>query len=1654
MNFAKLILLTGCLGLLVSSVHAADYYVATSGNDTTGNGTIGSPFRTIQKAANTAVAGDNVVIRAGTYRETVRPAASGTALARITYKAFEAAGAFEEVIISGADPVSGWTAHDTSGGKAIYKSSAMNWNLSNTGASFGTAYRNQIFVNGGMMVLARWPNVPADRITRLSYQDLALVSSGSGQAGSTSASAWIDNANVNAAFPAGYWTAPRLATARVFLSPATMIWGMSVKIASQSTNRLNLDATGTGFSFTTAYYYPTTNNRFFLYDWYDALDTAGEYWKDTATNTLYLWAPGGVNPATLNIEAKRRDFGLSLGQRSYLTFRGIKLFSCTVESDSASTSLEFTEIEARYIGHIDNYAPTFSTAANPREFYLRGDGHVVTDSYFYGSAVVAIGASGTNMRIENNVIRDFGYAHYGSAILARNGGVHGNRTLASKNQFLRNTAFNGGHTIVTTDPALDVKYNRIYNSHLRGSDVGAVGIASTDGLGSEIAYNVISDALGPKDNGVLYGSFGIYFDYECRNYTVHHNIVYNTTGSSYQLMPNRAAFLAGVTNMGMKFYHNTGDGDFGLIAPQDIPGVDVRNNLVRRFLNAGNGNYTSLPNVQFSNNTAYATDAAAPYRNRLNRDLRFATGSSTGVNAGTVISPYSDGFVGAAPDTGALEFDQAAFIAGATVTQRQLSLLTVTNIAQSGNLVDVQFGNLPEGRSPALTLQVRIGSGAFGGAVAYDYATATWRVVGVNKGALTGLQSVSVRIGVIGTPVTLDSPIDVGGGVAAPEIAVRGNEVNIIDGDNTPSGTDHTIFADAQAGDPVGTTQSFVIYNFGSVQLNIGAITFTGANAADFSVVTAPPATLAAEASATFVVRFKPSATGVRTAILHLANNDPDEADFNFTVQGQGTAPLPELYLPNPQLTSTLTSNSTGSVSLPIQNTGLANLTWSLASPSGTGLYSWADSVSGGPAFNWYNIQSLGTKHWGGGNDDEADTVVTLPFTFPYYGTNYSQLTISIDGILAPGSAAGIRTYWSNLTLPNSSAPINLIAPFWDDLVLDASAQIRSYAVDATTFVILYENAKSYSSINRITFQVVIRSNGQITVQYLDNQFTRSYTIGLQNAARTLGPQVAYSNDTSALQGIQLPVGTGINRAITFFPPASFVASLSPTSGSIPPGSSASVSVNLSASGLALGTYQSTITLTTNDADEASVQIPLSLQVVASIAPPVVTPSQAASGTVGSALSYQLTASNAPTSYTLVSGSLPPGVSLNTTTGVFSGTPSALGSYAPTFTATNAAGTSPAVSVTITITAVPSALAYEPFTYTSAATLAGQVAPSPFGTWSGSGGTINSTGLSYGNLTTSGLAGLSSGGGRNFLPVGSTINSGIHYISFLAANLGTANLYAGLEFRVATSADTDNRFIVGVSNNSAASGQFMAQKASGGTVFSTSGVARNDATHLFVIKIDYTAGAGNHVLSWWLDPAVGGAEPPVTNTTLTGDFAFSFIGIAKFGTAPNAVFDEIRRGNSWSSVTPSTALTGLQTFRSNYGLAANGSQDLLTPAGEGVANILKYAFNLLGSSTGQAAALATPNASVLAPGGFAGLPLVGVESGTGKLQLTFIRRKASAAPGINYAVEFSDALASWAVNVSATESATSLDSTFERVTVTDSGAVTTKRFVRVKVAAN
>jgi hypothetical protein len=71
-------------------------------------------------------------------------------------------------------------------------------------------------------------------------------------------------------------------------------------------------------------------------------------------------------------------------------------------------------------------------------------------------------------------------------------------------------------------------------------------------------------------------------------------------------------------------------------------------------------------------------------------------------------------------------------------------------------------------------------------------------------------------------------------------------------------------------------------------------------------------------------------------------------------------------------------------------------------------------------------------------------------------------------------------------------------------------------------------------------------------------------------------------------------------------------------------------------------------------------------------APPVINGTLTASGTVGSAFTYTITATNSPTSYGATG--LPGGLSVNTTNGVISGTPSAAGTTSVTLSATNASG--------------------------------------------------------------------------------------------------------------------------------------------------------------------------------------------------------------------------------------------------------------------------------------------------------------------------------------------------------------------------------------------
>ena len=129
--------------------------------------------------------------------------------------------------------------------------------------------------------------------------------------------------------------------------------------------------------------------------------------------------------------------------------------------------------------------------------------------------------------------------------------------------------------------------------------------------------------------------------------------------------------------------------------------------------------------------------------------------------------------------------------------------------------------------------------------------------------------------------------INVSGTGLAPEIAVE-----------QPPGTDLSsggtcTFGSVGLGRNAGMT--FTIRNTGPLIMTGVAATVDGANAGDFVITNSPAGTVAATVGSTTVtVKFAPAASGLRTATLHIASNDPDENPFNIVLTGTGV-PVPDI---------------------------------------------------------------------------------------------------------------------------------------------------------------------------------------------------------------------------------------------------------------------------------------------------------------------------------------------------------------------------------------------------------------------------------------------------------------------------------------------------------------------------------------------------------------------------------------------------------------------------------------------------------------------------------------------------------------------------------------------------------------------------------------
>lgn len=144
-------------------------------------------------------------------------------------------------------------------------------------------------------------------------------------------------------------------------------------------------------------------------------------------------------------------------------------------------------------------------------------------------------------------------------------------------------------------------------------------------------------------------------------------------------------------------------------------------------------------------------------------------------------------------------------------------------------------------------------------------------------------------------PYTFD--IQGTGVTTTQEINITGLGNSIVSGDITPTSSDNTDFGNVVTASGTNAN-TFIIENLGTVNnLNLTGgspyVSISGTHAADFTVTTIPSTPISASSNTAFAITFDPSADGLRTATVTIANNDADESSYTFSIQGTGITPPP-----------------------------------------------------------------------------------------------------------------------------------------------------------------------------------------------------------------------------------------------------------------------------------------------------------------------------------------------------------------------------------------------------------------------------------------------------------------------------------------------------------------------------------------------------------------------------------------------------------------------------------------------------------------------------------------------------------------------------------------------------------------------------------------
>ena len=162
---------------------------------------------------------------------------------------------------------------------------------------------------------------------------------------------------------------------------------------------------------------------------------------------------------------------------------------------------------------------------------------------------------------------------------------------------------------------------------------------------------------------------------------------------------------------------------------------------------------------------------------------------------------------------------------------------------------------------------------------------------------------------------------------------------------------------------------------------------------------------------------------------------------------------------------------------------------------------------------------------------DDQTFPVTLPFTFRFYGQDYTQVSVCGNGWVAMGSTTS--TDYSNTAIPNVDGPSAMLAPAWEDYSPQQAVSGNISTWHDTTqgrFIIEYNHIRQFNPTSAFeSFQVILldpelhptqSGDGAMIFQYGEVNNVESVTVGIENAAQTDGLQYLISStETGAEYG-------------------------------------------------------------------------------------------------------------------------------------------------------------------------------------------------------------------------------------------------------------------------------------------------------------------------------------------------------------------------------------------------------------------------------------------------------------------------------------------------------------------------------------------------------